>query len=126
SVRGGLGGGGWPGGGGGGGGAAGGGPLDWELSRRRDALAREDRAVSSCRRGHRGCVTAGPPADGVRGCPRGGTRPRRGAAAGGDAAPASALHRRTALPPPPPPGALAPVAPLPPPVRRRRSPVPLA
>lgn len=30
-------------------------------------LAREDRAVSSCRRGNRECVTAGPPAGRVRG-----------------------------------------------------------
>jgi len=81
--------------------AAGRSALDWELSRRQDALAREDRPVSCCRRGHPGCVTAGTARGRVRGWPRGGSGPRRCAAALEAAGQAAAFQRRVPLPSPP-------------------------
>ena len=42
-------------------------PLLMIFARRQDCLAREDRPAGSCRRGHRGCVTAGTASGRVRG-----------------------------------------------------------
>ena len=81
--------------------AAGPSALDRELSRRQDCQAREDRPVSSCRRGRR-CVTAGTACRRVRGLSAWRQRPTpvRGSARGGGAGcrPAAASPPSTSAP----------------------------